>query len=244
MAERPQGSPLGAAGSPVSGPENLQSPGTTGRETRPLRPLPLATGQPPSEDGPDPNAEILVRAQRGDRDAFRQLVENTQDMVFALVTRWLRCDRDTAADVSQDIYLRVFRGLNDFDGRARFTTWLHKITTNACISAQRHRKALKRGRTTLSIDAPIDGTDDLHIEPEARVRDPGEQVHQREFVAAAHAAIHELPEEFKSAVILRDLQDLSYEEIGAILGIPPGTVRSRIHRGRLLLQEKLGGFLG
>jgi RNA polymerase sigma-70 factor (ECF subfamily) len=182
---------------------------------------------------------VLDRARSGDRDAFAAIVERYQQKVFRLVIRMLRCDRDTAADLAQEVFLRVFRGLGTFDGRARFSTWLHKITMNVVISDVRRRRAGKRGRWTFSLDAPIGGTEDLRIEPAARGAAPEERVYHGEIANAVRAAVDTLPDEFREAVLLRDLQDLSYEEIAGILGLPPGTVRSRIHRGRHLLQQKL-----
>ena len=186
--------------------------------------------------------QLLESAQAGDRDAFRSLVELHQDRVFRLMRRMLRCDRDTAADLTQEVFLRVFRGLAGFNGRAKFTTWLHKIAMNVGISEYRHRRALKRNKWTFSIDAPMPGTDDLYAEPPSKDPGPSDQVHFKEVAKAVRAAVQDLPEEFRQAVMLRDLQGLSYEEIGEILDVPPGTVRSRIHRGRLLLQERLSEF--
>lgn len=190
----------------------------------------------------DPSKELLEKAQRGDRDAFRDLLESHQDRVFRFVTRMLRCDRDTAADLAQEVFLRVWKGMASFDGRARFTTWLHRICLNLCISEQRRKKAKKRGKWTFSLDEPVRGTEDLHIDPVARAHGPDIATDQRDFASAVRVAISELPDEFRDAVTLRDLQDLDYEEIAEILDVPPGTVRSRIHRGRLLLQVKLERF--
>ncbi len=156
--------------------------------------------------------------------------------------RVLHCDREFARDVCQEVFIRAYRGLVGFDPVARFSTWLHTIALNYCITEYRKSKAKKRARRTLSIDAPIAGTDDLKIELLARGPQPADRVHHKEIAEAVRAAVHELPEEFQRAVLLRDLQGLSYEEIGEVLGIPPGTVRSRIHRGRLILQEKLAEF--
>jgi RNA polymerase sigma-70 factor (ECF subfamily) len=190
----------------------------------------------------DPDGPLVRRAQDGDGEAFRSLVERHERRVFGLVLRVLHCDREFARDVSQEVFIRAYRGLAGFDPVARFTTWLHTIALNYCITEYRKKKALKRARRTLSIDAPLDGTDDLHIEPVARTPQPHDGVHHKDIAAAVRAAVAELPDEFQQAVLLRDLQGLSYEEIGDVLGIPPGTVRSRIHRGRLILQEKLKEF--
>ena len=111
--------------------------------------------------------DALRRAQQGDQDAFRWLLETNERRVFGLVIRMLGCDRHTAADISQEVFLRAFRSLESFDGRALFRTWLHKITMNLCITEYRKRKALKRDRPTFSIDAPVKGYDDLRFDPES-----------------------------------------------------------------------------
>lgn len=139
--------------------------------------------------------------------------------------------------------MRAYRGLPRFDGAVRFSTWLHTIAMNACITEYRRVRAQKRNRPTLSIDAPIHGEEGLHIEPVSTVTDSVSRAEQSEFIGAVQVAIGELPDEFRDAVLLRDMQDLSYEEIAHVLSLPPGTVRSRIHRGRLLLQDKLRGHL-
>jgi RNA polymerase sigma-70 factor (ECF subfamily) len=195
------------------------------------------------EDRYQEQLEALRRAQQGDQDACTWLMETHQKRVFNLVIRMLGCDRHTAADISQDVFLRAFRSIQSFDGQALFSTWLHKITMNLCISEYRRRRALKRDRPTLSIDAPLAGTDDLYIDPPARDRDPADQVHHRDIRSAVRAAIARLPEEFRECVLLRDMQGLSYEEIADVLDLPPGTVRSRIHRGRLLLQALLSDYM-
>jgi RNA polymerase sigma-70 factor (ECF subfamily) len=217
-----------------------------------LRPLAGDTRLPSQEDSPlddqeqtqeDPNKGALLRAQQGEGEAFRELVENNQRRVYGLVIRMLSCDRETAADLSQEVFMRVYRGLATFDGRALFTTWLHKITMNVIISEVRRRRAMKRDRRTYSIDVPVSGTDDLHIEPESKERDPSDRVHHKDISVAVREAVAELPEEFRECVLLRDMQGLSYEEIGEVLELPPGTVRSKIHRGRLILQRKLKEFM-
>jgi RNA polymerase sigma-70 factor (ECF subfamily) len=211
-------------------------PGTAGATFRPAAP-PAA----PVADV-DPDGALVQRARAGDADAFRGLVERHERKVYGLVMRVLHCDREFARDVCQEVFVRVHRGLLAFEPVARFSTWLHTVTLNHCISEYRKSKALKRSRRTVSLDAPVAGTDDLRIEPVARGLQPADGVHQRDFAAAVREAVHALPEEFRHAVLLRDLQGLSYEEIGEILHVPPGTVRSRIHRGRLILQEQLREF--
>jgi RNA polymerase sigma-70 factor (ECF subfamily) len=190
----------------------------------------------------DPARPLMLRAQTGDPEAFRGLVEMFQDRVMRVMVSVLRCDRAMAEDLCQETFLRVHQGLPTFDGQVRFQTWMHTIAMNVAISEYRRRHARKRDRTTLSIDAPIAGTDDLYIEPVGRELAPGERAGQREFLARVRECVRCLPDEFRAAVVMRDMESLSYEEIGQVLGVPPGTVRSRIHRGRLLLQRMLEEF--
>ena len=190
----------------------------------------------------DPARGPMLAAQQGDMDAFRVLLEMFQDRVMRVMTSVLRCDRAMAEDMCQEVFLRVHKGLPGFDGQVRFVTWLHTISMNVAISEYRRRRALKRDRRTTSIDVPLAGTDDLYIVPTGRETDPGERAHQHEFLAKVRACVQELPDEFREAVLLRDMESLSYEEIAAVLDLPIGTVRSRIHRGRLLLQAMLKGF--
>ncbi|MBX3461734.1 MAG: sigma-70 family RNA polymerase sigma factor [Planctomycetes bacterium] len=190
----------------------------------------------------DPARDAMLAAQRGDTDAFRRLLEMFQDRVMRVMTSVLHCDRGDAEDLTQEVFLRVHKGLPAFDGGVRFVTWLHSIAMNVAISDYRRRRAQKRNRRTLSIDAPLPGTEDLHLAPPGREVDPGERAHQREFLARVRACVGRLPEEFRAAVVLRDMESLGYEEIAAVLDLPIGTVRSRIHRGRLLLQAMLQEF--
>ena len=187
----------------------------------------------------DRQLQALRRAQQGDQDAFRWLLETNQRKVFGLAIRTLGCDRHTAADISQEVFLRAFRSIKTFDGRALFSTWLYKITMNLCITEFRKRRTLKRGRPTRSIDVPIAGYEDLSLEPTSREVDPAESVHHKDIATAVQEAVQKLPEDFRSCVVLRDMKGLSYEEICEILDLPAGTVRSRIHRGRVILQRLL-----
>ena len=207
------------------------------------RPILLTTvpnrGEEPIED---PAREPMLRAQQGDPDAFRALVEMFQARVLRVMVSVLKCDRATAEDLGQEVFLRVHKGLQGFDGNVRFATWLHTISMNVAISEYRRRRAQKRDKRTLSIDAPVQGHDDLYITPAGNERDPADHAHRAEFLKKVRRCVQELPDEFREAVVLRDMESLSYEEIATALGLAPGTVRSRIHRGRQLLQHKLKEF--
>lgn len=213
------------------------------------RSLPAVTdaADPTPPDGalPDPaERELVVRARDGDGDAFRALVETHQDQILRLAMRVLRCDPAFAEDLAQEVFLRVFRGLATFDGAVRFRVWVHKIAMNVCVSAYRKERSLKRGAfRTISLDRPSAvGDSDARLDPPARVLGPAERAQELEFADRVRFAVADLPDEFRYAVLLRDMQGLAYEEIAATLGIPVGTVRSRLHRGRQLLQAALAEF--
>ena len=194
------------------------------------------------DDDVDPAREPMLRAQQGDPHAFRTLVEMFQDRVMRVMVSVLRCDRATGEDLCQEVFLRVHRGLPSFDGGVRFAAWLHTIAMNVAISEYRRRRAQKRDRRTLSIDAPIAGSEDLYVTPASNERDPSDHAHRADFLQRVRTCVQELPDEYREAVVLRDMESLSYEEIAVALDLPVGTVRSRIHRGRALLQHKLKEF--
>jgi RNA polymerase sigma-70 factor (ECF subfamily) len=219
------------------GPPRLALGSPTKASPQPIQLSGARTGG--DDDDPDPAREPMLQAQQGDPHAFRTLVEMFQNRVMRVMVSVLKCDRAMAEDLSQEVFLRVHKGLPGFDGQVRFAAWLHTISMNVAISEYRRRRALKRDKRTLSIDAPMHGTDDLYITPEANERDPADKVHRSEFLKKVRQCVQELPDEFREAVVLRDMESLSYEEIAEALNLPPGTVRSRIHRGRLLLQHKL-----
>ncbi len=186
--------------------------------------------------------ELLLRSKDGDLDAFRELVEATQDRVCRVVRSIVHCDRAAAEDLVQETFVRLWKALPRFQGQRVFG-WIHTVATNVAISEWRHRRAEKRASKTLSIDAEISGTDGLTIEPASRERRPDDLAGQREFGARMREAVLGLPDEFRIPVVLRDLEGMSYEEIADALSLPGGTVRSRIHRGRCILQQMLQGFL-
>jgi RNA polymerase sigma-70 factor (ECF subfamily) len=161
-------------------------------------------------------------AAAGDRDALEVLLARHVDRVHAICRRLLG-NPDDALDATQEALLAVSRAIARFDGRALFTTWLYRVATNAAIDELR-----RRARRPVPDDALFDV---------ASGRPGPEAVVDRLDVDAALARI---PEEFRAAVVLRDLCDLDYAQIAEVLEIPPGTVRSRIARGRAALAHELG----
>lgn len=144
-------------------------------------------------------------------------------MVYAVCRRLCGNDAD-ALDATQEALIAIVKGLGRYDGRARFSTWAYRVTTNACLDELRRR-------TRRPTPTELDG------DAETTCSDPGDAVATR---LDLDAALDHLPEEYRAAVVLRDLVGMDYADIGATLGVPPGTVRSRIARGRRALAELLG----
>ena len=169
---------------------------------------------------------LVAAAQAGDRAALDALLRRHYDRIFALCRRMTGQDAD-AADAAQDALLAIVRGLPRFDGRAQFGTWAYRIASNACIDELRRRNR-----------RPDPGLPDLEHEP----RDPGpaptDTLVER---LTLDDALLALPIEFRAPVALRDQLGLDYAEIASVLDIPPGTVRSRIARGRAALARHLAG---
>jgi RNA polymerase sigma-70 factor (ECF subfamily) len=178
----------------------------------------------------------VAAAQGGDRDALETLLRRHHDRLWALCRRMTGNHTD-AEDALQDTLIAITRGIGRYDGRAAFTTWSYRVATNACLDE------LRRRRRRPIPDAPeTPGTVPSPDGPGGAVSAPPapaavEAVADRLDIDAALAL---LPQEFRAAVVLRDLCDLDYAEIARVLGIPPGTVRSRIARGRSQLADLLG----
>jgi RNA polymerase sigma-70 factor (ECF subfamily) len=174
--------------------------------------------------------DALVRAaQSGDRGALDTLLSRHYDRVYAVCRRLAGNDAD-AADATQEALIAIVRGLGRFDGRAKFSTWAYRVSTNACLDELR-----RRGRRP----APgLPEHETIDHDPSADRPQIDEQVSDRLTIDAALAL---LPEEFRAPVVLRDQLGMDYSEIASTLGIPPGTVRSRIARGRSRLADILTG---
>ena len=167
----------------------------------------------------------LRKAKDGDQDAFGCLVRAYEKRVFAL-TRRLCAD---PSDAEEDAFLAVWQGLPNFRGEASFSTWLYRLTANACADILRRRQR-RSGQ-----DEPLDQAETLP----ARGPGPQEAAERKELRSAIEAGLRQLPEDYRTALILREIQQLSYEEIAAATGAELGTVKSRISRGRGALRKFL-----
>lgn len=174
--------------------------------------------------------ELIERARNGDSTALDDLLRRHHTRLHAVCLRILgrRADAD---DATQNALIAIVRGLPTFDGRSAFSTWAYRIATNAALDELRRRRRRPQPRLD-----PTEATG-RSLEPDRRAERALLAFENRELVERALA---ELPEDFRVAVVLRDVADLDYESIATILDVPIGTVRSRIARGRALLADVVG----
>ncbi len=166
-------------------------------------------------------------AARGDRRSLEVLLERHVDRVHAVCRRVVGHPED-ALDATQEALVAITRGIGSFDGRSAFTTWLYRVATNAALDEVRRRK--RRPMPVEELPEPSSSASGVEDRVSARLD--------------VDAALTQIPEEFRVAVVLRDLCDLDYAEIAEVLDVPSGTVRSRIARGRAALTEILGNSEG
>jgi RNA polymerase sigma-70 factor, ECF subfamily len=181
-------------------------------------------------------ADDLDCARRGDRDAFGRLVRRHQHRVYAAALHILGNHGD-ADDVAQDSFVRAYRGLAAFDGRADFFTWLYRITVNTALNA------LRSGRRGAAL-AQRGGTEAAHVggRPEALghgARDPEQQAQHTGEVARVLDAVAELSPPLRVTIVLATIEELSHKQIAEILGVPEGTVAWRVNEARRVLKLRL-----
>lgn len=176
----------------------------------------------------------LVRAvQRGEAGAMDALITASYADVYALCRRLLGDPAD-AADATQEVYLRVVRSVLAFRGEAAFGTWLHRVTTNACLTALRRRGDVRaRGQSAGLLDAVFDDVP-------SRAADPAEHAVARDLARRAKLAMDELADDARQVVLLRDVEGLSTRQTAALLGISEGAVKVRLHRAHVRLRELVG----
>lgn len=183
---------------------------------------------------------LVDRFKNGDESAFNEMVARHRDRIYGMVHQLLRNHQD-AEEVTQDAFIRAHRGLANFRGDAAFSTWLYQIATNLARNRYWYWWRRKRDRS-VSLDAPVGEDNDLTLADviPAEVDSPDEVTVNEEFVNRISKGMDKLSGSHREILVLRNVKNLSYEEIGAILGISVGTVKSRIARARESLRAKLG----
>jgi RNA polymerase sigma-70 factor (ECF subfamily) len=184
--------------------------------------------------GEDLDAQLLRAHARGDPRAFADLLERYRARILHLVRCRVGAGSLWVEDVAQDVFVQVHRRAATFQGRSSVKTWLYAVAINVCRDHQRHER---RDPTAGSSD--IDPAEPLAQLPDSSL-DPLEQLEQQERTALVRDAFEELGPAHRTVLYMRDHEDMSYEQIAGALGVPIGTVRSRIHNARALLAAALG----
>jgi RNA polymerase sigma-70 factor (ECF subfamily) len=190
-----------------------------------------------SASNPLTDENLVSAAQSGEREAFAQLVRRYEDQVFTMSLRMLS-HREDARDLAQEIFLTVYESLAEFRGDSLFKTWIYRITVNRCRDELRRRRTVKHTRP-----GSLEGPDGVALDPPGREPTPEAGARGRETEALIADAMERLPAELREIIVLRDVQDLAYEEMAGVLGVPVGTVRSRLNRARSQLAELLEPIL-
>src|SRR5262245_42777048 len=178
-----------------------------------------------------PDIETLIqRCLQGDQQAWEAIVRQHWRKVFNVAYKFV-AKHDEAEDLTQEIFLKIFKSLGTFDRRANFQTWLISVSRNLCID---HYRSVRNERETID-----SGVDPSELAPAADDAAAITALEQRDRVKLLREALAKLPDALRTAVLLRDIQELSYQEIAQRLGLPEGTVKSRINRGRNELARQI-----
>lgn len=179
----------------------------------------------------DPDKAWVVSAQNGDKSAFGELVNRYYEMVYAISYGVLE-NREQSRDVTQEVFLKVYNTIRAFKGDSKFKTWLYRVVMNAAIDQTRKKKPV------YSLDEVREGEEDgkpIDI-PDEKAK-PRDEIYQQELKILFSKALEELSPEHRAVLVLREWQDMSYEEISETLGIQLGTVMSRLHYAKKKLAE-------
>jgi RNA polymerase sigma-70 factor (ECF subfamily) len=180
--------------------------------------------------------QLVERAQRGDKRAFDLLVVKYQRKLARLLSQFIH-DAAEVEDVTQETFIKAYRSLSSFRGDSAFYTWLYRIGINA---AKNFLVAQKRRASTTTNEFDIEVAENFEEGSQLReLNTPENELMSKQIAQTVHQALQALPEELRSAITLREIEGLSYEEIASIMGCPTGTVRSRIFRAREAIADKL-----
>jgi RNA polymerase sigma-70 factor (ECF subfamily) len=181
---------------------------------------------------PSTDEELVARSQGGDLDSFNQLVLRWERPIYALAYRVIGREED-ARDVAQETFLRAFRALKGFKGQAKFSSWLYRITLNLC------RDWIRRERRTPVVQAP-EGVDVIELAGESTPSESIEDlVSRHELGRAVGKAMSQLPEDQRTAIILKEYHGLTFQEIADLLDCPLSTVKTRLYQGLTVLRKQL-----
>jgi RNA polymerase sigma-70 factor (ECF subfamily) len=197
----------------------------------------------------DPESGLIERLVARDERAFNDLVRAYERRVFALVLRMLGGNRAEAEDLAQEVFVQVFKAIGTFRGESKLSTWVYRIAVNLCKNRSKYLRVRHADEQdeleAIAERVPMGEVKRANV---AQVARPDEMLAGHEVERIVQQAILKIEPSFRECLVLRDVEELSYEEIGEITGLPPGTVKSRIHRARAMLkelvEEKLGEKIG
>jgi RNA polymerase sigma-70 factor (ECF subfamily) len=192
----------------------------------------------PALAGATPDRELVASCRTGDPAAFSRLVRQHEGMVFNVAARLLG-DGEEARDVAQEVFLQVYRVLGRFEGRSSLKTWIYRIAVNQCHNRRRFWQRRRRDREE-ALDEGLAGSAALSA-AEGAGRSPYEEALRQERARRVQAALLQLSFEHRSVLVLREVEGLTCEEVGLALGIPEGTVKSRLSRAREAMRLRLRG---
>lgn len=181
---------------------------------------------------------MIDRFRQGDTSAFEKLFDRYADRIHGFTYKMCRHLED-AQDVLQETFLTAFKNLKGFKGKAQFTTWLYKIASSICL--KKRRKGKYEPKQELSLEEYLPGSDgnEMPLQITDWSRTPMEELQKKEFRQVLDQAIMDLPKDYRIVLILRDMEGLSAKEVSQVLGISTAAVKSRLHRARLFVREKL-----
>lgn len=184
---------------------------------------------------------LIRRLKDRDEKAFREIVRRYSDQVFNMTYRMLG-NREEAEDVAQEVFIIVFKSIDSFRGDSKFSTWLYRITANTCKNRIKYL-ARRHDRQKSEYDEGFEGDQAAGaVTAPTAPRRPDAAMAGLELELELQQAINALDEDHRLLVVLRDIQELSYEEICEIMGLPEGTVKSRLHRARAALRKKMQNY--
>lgn len=189
-------------------------------------------------------ALLVERLKRRDEAAFNELVRLYQGKVFTLVHRMLG-DRAEAEDLAQEVFVTVFKSIDGFRGDSKLSTWLYRVATNHCKNRIKYLGRRARGsKEELTELSERGALESATMTTSARIERPDQALEGRQLERIVQEALAGLDTEHRELVVLRDVENMSYEEIQKITGLPEGTVKSRLHRARLALRDKVEALGG
>lgn len=191
-----------------------------------------------AESAQDTDQQLVLRVQKGDKRAFDLLVLKYQHKIISIISRYIK-DSGEVYDVSQEAFIKAYRAIGNFRGDSAFYTWIYRIAIN---TAKNH--LVSRGRRPPSSDVEVEDAE--YYAGGEQLRDlasPENQMMKDQLEAVVDNAIKELPEDLRTAVTLREMEGLSYEEIAEVMSCPVGTVRSRIFRARESIDKQMAELL-